>query len=286
MAKAFAVPYWRKALMNRTNKRKAIVISKAVSHIDKILEDATEKIINTAIFSGGTYFQPSLNGLDVAAEQFYLGVIHQAFYSCEDEKSSQQNRKRLAKAPKGIPRKLSDLDQILKDKTYFRQIMRRSGMLSKRLKRQYLSKLRKRFDKVMPLLQSGEITSSDAKKQMRDVWHATKPRVETIFRTETTNYFGKIQVNFFKDDKNIIGFLFDSNVDSARTEICRSRHGMIFTKEYKGKNSITYNTPALHYNCRSDLIALANTAENRKLLEDASRDPRHHNLEPLPDGWR
>jgi SPP1 gp7 family putative phage head morphogenesis protein len=164
--------------------------------------------------------------------------------------------------------------------------MKRSRALSERMKKQYLQKLKRKFNKIVPMLTRGEISPADAKKEMMNVWGASKSRVETIFRTETTNYFGKVQVNFFQDDDEIIGFLFDSNIDSSITDICRSRHGMIFTKEHTGKNSLAYNTPALHYNCRSHLIPLANTPENRKLLEDVSRDPSKHKLAELPDDWR
>lgn len=283
--KPFKVPTWRKRQINKKYARKSKVINKVVSEVESVMEDAVEKIINTSLFSG-QYLQPSLNGISVSIDRFYMNVIQEAFWDCEDQKKNQSNKKRLAKGPTGIPKKLEDLSEIFQNKRYFKAIMRRSKALSERLKKQYLQKLRKQFNKVIPAIRAGEITPADAKKEMRRVWDATKPRVETIFRTETTNYFGKVQTEFFQNDPEIIGFLFDANIDTAVTDVCRSRHGMIFRPDHKGTNSIAYNTPALHYNCRSHLIPLANTPENRKLLEDSSRDPEKHKLEPLPDGWR
>jgi SPP1 gp7 family putative phage head morphogenesis protein len=283
--KEFKVPPWRQKQINKKYARKSKVVHNTVREISEVIKDAVEKIIDTGLFSG-QYLQPSLNGINVIVDRFYVGVIEEAYYACKDEKQAQKGKKKLAKGPKGIPRDLENLHQVFQDKKYFKAIMKRSRALSERMKKQYLQKLKRKFNKIVPMLTRGEISPVDAKKEMMNVWGASKSRVETIFRTETTNYFGKVQVNFFQDDDEIIGFLFDSNIDSSITDICRSRHGMIFTKEHTGKNSLAYNTPALHYNCRSHLIPLANTPENRKLLEDVSRDPSKHKLAELPDDWR
>jgi SPP1 gp7 family putative phage head morphogenesis protein len=283
--KEFTTPAWRQRQINQKLARKSRVVHSTVQAISEVLRDAVEKIIDTSLFSG-QYLQPSLNGINGAVDRFYHGVIEEAFYACKDEKHAQVGKKRLAKGPRGIPKDLKNLHEVFHDKKYYQAIMKRSRALSERMKKQYLQKLKRKFKRVMPLLLSGEFSPAQAKKEMTQVWGASKSRVETIFRTETTNYFGKVQVEFFQEDDEIIGFLFDAVDDQACTKICHSRHGMIFTRHHVGIYSIAYNTPALHYNCRSHFIPLANTPENRKLLEDVSRDPSKHKLAELPDGWR
>jgi len=161
--------------------------------------------------------------------------------------------------------------------------MKRNKAIVDRVRKAYLAKLQRKFRAIVPRLDANAITPAEAKKEMMSAWEASKSRVELIFRTETSTYFGKTQVNFFNSDPQIIGFLFDSVRDAARTEICRSRHGLIFRPRTK---LLEQNTPACHYNCRSHLIPLANTPYNRKLLDDPSRDPANHKLAPLPHGWR
>lgn len=285
--KEFKIPPWRQKQINKQYARKSKVVHSTVQAVSQVMHNAVEEIIDTSLLTG-KYAQPSLNGLNAICDRFYHGVIEEAFWSCQDDKKEQKGKKKLAKArgPKGIPKNLENLHEVFQDKKYYQAIMKRSRALSERMKKQYLQKLKRKFNKLMPMIRDGSISPAQAKKEMIQVWGSSKSRVETIFRTETTNYFGKVQVEFFQDDDEIIGFLFDSNIDSSITDICRSRHGMVFTKDHIGKNSIAYNTPALHYNCRSHLIPLANTPENRKLLEDVSRDPSKNKLVPLPDGWR
>ena len=121
-----------------------------------------------------------------------------------------------------------------------------------------------------------------AKKRMMSTFDATKSRVETIFRTETTTYFDQTQVRYFQSDPEIIGFLFDALLDSATTKICRSRHGLVYRPKTQELREVT---GACHYNCRKHLIALANTEYNRKLLADPNRDPSKRKVAPLLPGW-
>lgn len=46
-----------------------------------------------------------------------------------------------------------------------------------------------------------------------------------------------------------------------------------------------YASHNCHWNCRSHLIPLANTEENRKLLEERSRNPEFRKVVPLPSGF-
>jgi SPP1 gp7 family putative phage head morphogenesis protein len=147
----------------------------------------------------------------------------------------------------------------------------------------YLRKLGKKFQSILPKLDTNEMTPQEAKTELLEAWDASKSRVELIFRTETTTYFGKTQVAFFNGEPDIIGFLFDSIRDRSRTAWCKTRHGLVYRPNTK---LLTENTPSCHWNCRSHLIPLADTPENRKMLEDPNRDPELKKVEPLPPGWR
>jgi SPP1 gp7 family putative phage head morphogenesis protein len=280
--KPFRIPQGRAQQLDKVHRAKDRVVITAVSRMAMVLERAATEIIDHWLRTGH-WVQPSLHGADLVTERFYRDVVTEAWHATEAEKRNGGDRRRLASAPPKPPKNARGLHDIFANSKYWRSVMRRSGSLSARLRKQYLEKLRRKFQQVVPLLHSGEASPEDAKKMMRESWDTTRSRVETIFRTETTNYFAQSQVEFFKDEPEIIGFLFDSVRDTARTEICKSRHGLVYRP---GTKALRENTPALHYNCRSHLIALANTPANRKLVEDEDRNPENRNVAPLPPGWR
>ncbi len=280
--KPFDIPTWRRVQIREKFKRKDKVVQKFSRALESVMFDAIDYIMDHA-GKTGQWHEPSLNAMYVVSENFYRDVIEEAFHSAKYEKEDQQGRKRLARLPTGLPKNLHDLGQIFNDRKYWQKIMKRSKILTDRLKRQYLQKLKDQFKVLMPRISSGEFSPQDAKMVMKQVWHASKPRVETIFRTETTKYFAETQINYFSDDSDIIGFLFDSVRDSSRTEICRSRHGLVYKP---GTKELTKNSPPCHYNCRSHLIALANTEYNRKLVSEQGRNPNSAKVVPLPRGWK
>lgn len=282
---SFQIPEWRKALITKKYRRKDRVIAQAVKAMDELYYSSVDYIFEH-YDKTGRYVEPPLSGMESVGEAFYRKVISEAFHDAKDQKSVQGGRKKLAQLPVGLPKSLRSLEEVFRDRQYWPRIMKRNKVLMERLRKSYWQKLKRKFRELVPRLLSGEISSEDAKSRMIHDWAATKPRVETIFRTETTNYFGKTQVAYFSGDPDILGFLFDSVKDNARTDVCRTRHGLIYRPDFSGKNSIAYNTPALHYNCRSHLIPLANTAANRKMIADPTRNPSRVSVAPLPSGWR
>lgn len=280
--KSFTLPPWRKKQINAKYRRKSSVVNRTVQDMERVIRTAVDNILSH-YEKTGHYAEPTLNEMFNVSEEFYRRVITQAFHASKEEKQSSKGKKRMAKGPVGIPKSLKDLEQVFRDHRKWPAIMKRSKALTDRLRNSYLEKLRKKFKELVPKLESGELTPKEVKDQMMDRWYASKSRVETIFRTETTNYFGKTQVAFFEGDDEIIGFMFDSVKDQSRTNVCRSRHGLIYRP---GTKMLRDNIPALHWNCRSHLIALANTEYNRKMLDDPDRDPAKKKVAPLPSGWR
>lgn len=258
------------------------IISSTVSRMEAVMKEAVSSIIDYYIKTQ-MYHEPSLNGMYEVSINFYRNVITEAFFSTKDPKSAHTIKKRLAKPPPdGIPKKIDTLHDIFNTKSW-QKIMKRSDKLTERLRNSYIKKLRKSFDEIIPELEKGNVTPNQVKDFMLESWKTSKARVETIFRTETTTYYAKTQVSSYENDSDIIGFLFDSVRDKSRTAWCKSRHGLIYRP---GTKLLKQNTPALHWNCRSHLIPLANVEYNRKLLKDTRRDPNHKVVVPLPRGWR
>ena len=231
----------------------------------------------------GKYKDPDLSAMDAIFKTFYKKILSAAVSSCERELPKV---KRLAAPidPK-LPNGVIAIAKILSPKSrFFKQVMKRAAQLRDSALTNYLQKLRKQFQKVLPLLESTDLSPKQAKQEIAKAWGGSaqidgknfSPRVETIFRTESTKYFADAQVAYFEDSPDIIGFLFDSVRDTSRTPICKCRHGMILLP---GSKELSKNTPPLHYNCRSHLVPLANDHENRKMVQDPQRKPSSRELE-------
>lgn len=286
--KAFNLPRWQQRQVAAKNKRKTIVVNKFIAAMERVMHAAIDKVVDESL-TRREFVEPSLNEMFAVSESFYRGVIEQAYHASEDEKRAQTkdpNFKHLSaasRAPIGLPRTLRQLEKVFRDRRYWPKIMKRSKAVTEGLRTQYLRKLRRKFRDLMPRIMDGDVTPEEAKKAMKTVWEASKGRVQTIFLTETTTYFAKTQTAFFKGDDQIIGFLFDSALKDTTTDICRSRHGLVYRP---GTKLLDENTPSCHYNCHSDLIPLADTPFNRRLLADPRRDPEKRKVVPLPPGWR
>lgn len=259
----------------------------AVAATEFAILEMTDQLADEYIATG-SYTIPSEHRMNVIIELFYKRVVNEAFKANQVAKVIQGrpdrrlNQAKLAKLPVGVAPRLPSLVHFFNDKRQWPVLQNRGRIIVKNLRKSYFKKLDRKFKKISQDLHEGNISPADVKKELRAEWKTSKARVETIFRTETTNYFNKIQVSFFNDDEDIIGFLFQANRDSSTTEICMKRHGLIYRP---GTQLLRDNTPACHWNCRSELIPLAKTQQNLKLLEDPSRSPSNRVVPPLPRGW-
>ncbi len=287
----FRSPKWKVRAINAKIIQQNKIIKRAVIEMDRVMQKAIDDLW-TNYEKTGQYLEPPLNDMYEVSNDFYHRVIMGAANASQQEKKiinknedvlPKESKKRLSAWPTGIPRDLASLEKLFRNKINWPVVMKRSKKITDRVRTRYLQKLQRKFKIVIPKLDQGEITPQEAKKELMEAWKATKPRVELIFRTETTTYFGKTQTAYFNGDPDIIGFLFDSIKDTSSTRWCRSRHGIVYRPRTK---LLTENTPACHWNCRSHLIPLANTEYNRKMLEDPNRDPELRKVEPLPPGWR
>jgi SPP1 gp7 family putative phage head morphogenesis protein len=246
--------------------------------MDRVLKNAVNDVY-THWRETGKYKDPDLDSMYDVTEKFYRSTVEAAVTSCKRI----DPRRKLAAPPDGdLPEGPRALDRVVNNRRYWQRIMRRARALTGRAKTQYLKRLQVQFKRILPLLEIGDMAPREIKAKLAEAWRAPRARAETIFRTETTRYFSKAQVEFFNDNNNIIGFLFDSVRDTSRTSICQTRHGLIYRP---GTELLHKNTPACHYNCRSHLIPLVDDPENQKMLADPKRDPTKVRVEPLPPGW-
>lgn len=279
--KPFKLTPAQKAVNQRKFNRQEKIVQESVAEIQSILFRAADQLIDNVLEKGVDKFvAPSLRGLHQVMERFYRRAIREGWAMSEEELGHPIKRMSI---PKGnVPKKIRGVEDLFNDNKYWKRITKRSTTIADRMQAAYLKKLRVRFNDVVPRLLAGEATPTQVKIEIREGWEVSKARTETIFRTETTKYFAQTQISFFSGNENIIGFLFDSVRDAARTSICRSRHGLVYRPNTQ---LLRINTPACHYNCRSHLIPLANIPSNRKMLEDPSRDPEKVSVVPLPPGW-
>ena len=278
----FRLPKGKRAKVNRTLQRKETVVRDASTRMEKTMRAAINQIAEHYQRTG-RYADPDLSQMETDGEMFYRAVVTAAFLDAEDLKGRKPGKKRLSKLPFGIPNSLRSLEQIFRDSRYWPKVLKRNKLLTDKLRKAYLAKLRKKFQTVVPMLTQGFMSVEDVKEKLQEEWQTSRARVETIFRTETTTYFTKTQIAYFKGDDAILGFIFDSIIDKARTPICKSRHGLVYRPD---SPLLQKNQPPCHFNCRSHLIPLANTPANRKMLEDPQRDPTIRKVIPLPPGWR
>jgi SPP1 gp7 family putative phage head morphogenesis protein len=261
-----------------------IVVAAAIAEMDHLFDYATEQVGLQALATG-QFKEPNLSGADIIGERFYRRVITEGWKCAHEEAliEKERGKQRLAAPPKAAVKPLQFLVEFFGDVKSWGKILSRKNFLIERLKRAYLQRLKKRFNEILPELLSGKKTPQEVKIHLGQAWGSTRGRTENIFRTETTKYFTEAQISYFSgSDVDIIGYLFDSVKDSGRSLWCKSRHGLIYRP---GTDLLRKNSPPCHWQCRSHLIALANTVYNRKMLADPERDPSLHPVESLPSGW-
>lgn len=110
-------------------------------------------------------------------------------------------------------------------------------------------------------------------------------RAKIIARTELTSAYNQGRLQSFNDSDLVDYVRFLAISDDRTTDICRTRDGMLIPKSDTG--TIAFNTPPLHYQCRSTLSpVMSRLSRFEEMVTDPSRDPQNRDLVPLPQGWR
>jgi len=160
------------------------------------------------------------------------------------------------------------------------------------IKREYLKKTKQYTDRYSRDFREGkEFTQDFAIKKIEDLTDSSYARAKTIVRTETTNYYNKARKELYDQSTDVTHYLFLAIRDMATTKWCtehrtpegRGRHGLVYEK---GDPLTERETPAIHWNCRSEMVPLTPlNPKHAELINDTLRQRKNNKCTPLPRGW-
>jgi SPP1 gp7 family putative phage head morphogenesis protein len=105
-------------------------------------------------------------------------------------------------------------------------------------------------DLFQALQENPELTLREAKKKIIESGQAfTDARIDNILRTEGTRIANERRLETFEKSRIIQGVQFLAVLDNRTTDYCQKRHRAEFRLD--DPNLRRYNTPPLHYRCRS-----------------------------------
>lgn len=251
------------------------------------------KIMESVIKSIREKYKPDLDDKIIIEFLFahYRAVTDRAIESAEAETSVIEKKARLAKIR--VPRSVAEIRKAY-DK------WRRTGVVpksfkqaGKKVKEEYLKKIQKVWRKYSEDFRVGdEATQEYVLRQVKEAAHVASSRAKTIVRTETTNYYNETRREIYDQSDAVSHYLFLAIRDQRTTKWCsdrvingkRGRHGLVYIK---GDSITDVETPACHWNCRSEMVPLTRfNPRHRKLIEDYSMYRNNHLCHPLPEGWR
>ena len=193
---------------------------------------------------------------------------------------------RLAKRRAGqAPRSLKEL-QTMYDawrKGLWRP--KNAAAQGKKVKDDYLKAVRQWWTRRADDFIQGRVFSQEevVKAARREV-RRPMAQARTVVRTETTGYQNQVRREVFDSLGGITHYLFLSIRDRRTTKWCQTRHGMVMEK---GTKLLEENTPAVHWNCRSEIVPLdPDNPRHLQMINDSTRRASNRHLEPLPKDFR
>lgn len=170
------------------------------------------------------------------------------------------NNEQAKKAKESIG-KLTAPDITNTDKSYIKQL---SG--------KELSDLQAKVknDLFQALQENPELTLREAKKKIIESSQAfSNARIDNILRTEGTRIANQRRLDMFDKSSIVQGVQFLAVLDNRTTLYCSKRHKLEFKLTDPALRA--YNTPPLHYRCRSILSPITIYEEFNPLTEDQEK---------------
>jgi SPP1 gp7 family putative phage head morphogenesis protein len=176
---------------------------------------------------------------------------------------------------------------------------RTTGKVPKALKKQadklrdlYLNKVQSVWKKYSEDFRAGdEFNQHNVLRKIKDAADVVQSRAQTIVRTSTTNFYNDTRREIYDQSDAVTHYLFLAIRDQGTTVWCtdkvvrgkRGRHGLVYDKS----DPITQKeTPACHWNCRSEMVPLSPyNPRHLRLIQDESLWRRNNVCHPLPPGW-
>lgn len=161
------------------------------------------------------------------------------------------------------------------------------------IKRDYLKKTKEIWRTHSEAFREGDdATQENVLREIQEAAGGAESRAKTIVRTETTNYYNQTRRKIYDQSDAVTHYLFLAIRDQATTKWCtdkvvdgkRGRHGLVYKK---GDPLTAQETPACHWNCRSEMVPLTPyNPRHLQLIEDEELQRRNNKCAPLPKGWR
>lgn len=190
------------------------------------------------------------------------------------------------KPPKSVlPRSLGHIREMYDLWKRKRYVPPRQALLAENIKKAYLKKVKDVFAVYSEPWKEGKTTA--VAKLREDMQKAAKVglnRASTIVETETTNNYNQIRREIYDQSPDVVAYLFVSVRDMATTKWCSTRNGLVY---HRGDPHLKTETPAIHWNCRSEILPLTRfNPRHLAMINDPALDRRNNHCEPLPKGWR
>lgn len=274
------------ALIKMARKQERIELE-WVKETKKVNEQITKRILESLVERGQAAFPVKI--LERLILSHYFRVVGSAADSAESE--TEAIDKRLAKPP--IPKSLKEIKAIFDRYRKTGQMPKGLKDMAQKIKEQYLKKTQSIWRQYSEDFRAGnEATQADVLRRVKKAADTVGSRAQTIVRTEGTNYYNSTRKEIYDQSDAITHYLFLAIRDQATTRWCsdkvtqgkRGRHGLVYPKD----DPLTAKeTPACHWNCRSEMVPLTPfNPRHKKLIEDYSKHRRQNNCHPLPEGWR
>jgi SPP1 gp7 family putative phage head morphogenesis protein len=223
----------------------------------------------------------------------YIQTVVNAVDSTEREAEIILSSKLTKRPPKAIlPGSLARIRELYDLYRKTGRLPKRIKDAAKRIKDQYLRKTQSAWRKYSYEYREGDVATQERVIQkIKDAANTAQARAKTIVRTETTNYYNQTRREIYDRSDAVTHYLFLAIRDQATTKWCtdrtvdgkRGRHGLVYRKD----DPLTEKeTPACHWNCRSEMVPLIPLNPRHKILiEDDKIQRRNNTCAPLPKGW-
>lgn len=237
--------------------------------------------------------RPPKFDLETLLEEHYFDVSFRAFGIAREEDELERRIRKLAKPPViRVPKSLKDLRKLYDEWRKGRYTPTRPKKIAERITKQYLKQINSAWEKYSKDFRSGEeFTQKEVIQEIQRAAAIPAARAQTTVRTETTNFYNTVRREYYDQSPDVTHYLFMAVRDSATTPWCspkttdgkRGRHGLVYKK---GDPLLEKESPACHWNCRSEILPLNPLIPSHlRLIQDASIQRRNVTCYPLPPGW-
>lgn len=248
-----------------------------------VLEEYDVKVATSLLNTGNL-------PLDIDFTEFYfehsMEVMREAVTTAERQRELTSKKMHLSSAPPPpkLPKNMAGLQKIWDLYRKTGKVPRRVKSLADKVKKAYLDKCQSVWDKHSSEFRTGNIgTQQDAVKVIRRASDGVYARAKMIVETETTNYYNQTRRKVYDQSPEVSHYLFLAIRDQATTKWCKTRHRLVYQK---GKAVTDRETPAIHWNCRSEMVPLTKlNPRHAAIIADKSNWRENRRPEPLPKDW-